>query len=297
MIDNKTMKIIRDMQRGEITEYYVYTAIAKRMKDDKNKEILERIGKEEKAHSLIWAKYTQEESKPNRLKVFWFSLLNLIFGYTFTLKLMEQGEGDASAIYEAIASDVVEAKRIAAEEDAHEQKLIAMLDEERLQYVGSMVLGLNDALVELTGTLAGLSLALQNTKLIALSGLVTGISATLSMASGPAIRRRDRPSGKNSAPPRPDLAARRAPRPAAAIAVPAPPCPTVGLASLMVLATSAPCCITASSCWVWAWAACCAFILSTSPWLRSHAAGTAAPSTSRVALSLSTIRATAARCG
>lgn len=183
MIDNKTMKIIRDMQRGEITEYYVYTAIAKRMKDDKNKAILERIGKEEKAHSLIWAKYTQEESKPNRLKVFWFSLLNLIFGYTFTLKLMEQGEGDASAIYEAIASDVVEAKRIAAEEDAHEQKLIAMLDEERLQYVGSMVLGLNDALVELTGTLAGLSLALQNTKLIALSGLVTGISATLSMAS------------------------------------------------------------------------------------------------------------------
>jgi hypothetical protein len=30
-----------------------------------------------------------------------------------------------------------------------------MLDEERLQYVGSMVLGLNDALVELSGTLQG----------------------------------------------------------------------------------------------------------------------------------------------
>ena len=57
------------------------------------------------------------------------------------------------------------------------------MDEERLQYVGSMVLGLNDALVELTGTLAGLTLALQNTKLIALSGLITGVSATLSMAS------------------------------------------------------------------------------------------------------------------
>ena len=58
-----------------------------------------------------------------------------------------------------------------------------MLDEDRLQYVGSMVLGLNDALVELTGTLAGLSFALQNNKLVALSGLITGISATLSMAS------------------------------------------------------------------------------------------------------------------
>lgn len=50
-------------------------------------------------------------------------------------------------------------------------------------YVGSMVLGLNDALVELTGTIAGLTFAFQDTKLVALSGLITGIAATLSMAS------------------------------------------------------------------------------------------------------------------
>ena len=58
-----------------------------------------------------------------------------------------------------------------------------MLDEERLQYAGSVVLGLNDALVELTGALAGLTLALQNEKLIALSGLITGIAASMSMAA------------------------------------------------------------------------------------------------------------------
>ncbi|HOK42587.1 MAG TPA: VIT1/CCC1 transporter family protein [Thermoclostridium caenicola] len=46
-----------------------------------------------------------------------------------------------------------------------------------------MVLGLNDALVELTGTLAGLTFALKNTRLIALSGLITGIAASLSMAA------------------------------------------------------------------------------------------------------------------
>ena len=58
-----------------------------------------------------------------------------------------------------------------------------MLDEERLQYIGSMVLGMNDALVELTGSLAGFTFAMQNTRLIALSGLIMGISATFSMAS------------------------------------------------------------------------------------------------------------------
>jgi VIT1/CCC1 family predicted Fe2+/Mn2+ transporter len=46
-----------------------------------------------------------------------------------------------------------------------------------------VVLGLNDALVVLTGALAGLTLALQNVKLIALSGLITGIAASLSMAA------------------------------------------------------------------------------------------------------------------
>ena len=45
-----------------------------------------------------------------------------------------------------------------------------MLDEERLQYTGSMVLGLNDALVELTGALAGLTFAFQNLRLVALAG-------------------------------------------------------------------------------------------------------------------------------
>ena len=46
-----------------------------------------------------------------------------------------------------------------------------------------MVLGLSDALVELAGSLAGFTFALQDTKLVALSGLIVGISATFSMAS------------------------------------------------------------------------------------------------------------------
>ena len=70
-----------------------------------------------------------------------------------------------------------------ADEDVHEKELLDMLNEERLNYVGSMVLGLNDALVELSGTLAGLTFALADTTLISLSGLITGIAASLSMAA------------------------------------------------------------------------------------------------------------------
>ncbi len=46
-----------------------------------------------------------------------------------------------------------------------------------------MVLGLNDALAELTGALAGFMLALQNARIIAMAGLMTGVAASMSMAA------------------------------------------------------------------------------------------------------------------
>ena len=68
-------------------------------------------------------------------------------------------------------------------EENHEKELIALVDEERLKYVGSVVLGLNDALVEFTGTLAGLTFAIQNTQIIAVAGLIMGVAASLSMGA------------------------------------------------------------------------------------------------------------------
>ena len=74
-----------------------------------------------------------------------------------------------------------------------------MIQEERLEYVGSIVLGLNDALVELTGALAGYTFAFQNTRLIALTGLITGIAASLSMASSEFLAHRAEEKGEQSA--------------------------------------------------------------------------------------------------
>ncbi len=96
---------------------------------------------------------------------------------------MEKGETLAETNYHEIALIIPEAKIIAEDEDRHENALIDMIREEKLEYIGSVVLGLNDALVELTGSLAGFSLALQNTKVIAMAGLISGIAAGLSMAA------------------------------------------------------------------------------------------------------------------
>lgn len=182
-LPEKARKIIRRMQQNELTESVIYAKIAKFARGEENQATLLRLAQEEKAHYEIWKRYTGEEMKPEVFKVFKYTMLARILGFTFAVKLMEQGESNAQEEYELLAREVEESITIRAQEEEHEQALLAMLDEERLQYVGSMVLGLNDALVELTGSLAGFTFAMQNTRLIALSGLIIGISATFSMAS------------------------------------------------------------------------------------------------------------------
>ena len=182
-ISQKAMNIIRKMQQNELTESVIYEEIAKFAKGEENKKTLIRLAAEEKAHYEIWKKYTGEELKVNKLKVFKYKFLARVLGFTFAVKLMENGEENAQKEYDILYDEVEESIQIKQQEEEHEAALLDMLDEERLQYVGSMVLGMNDALVELTGSLAGFTFAMQNTRLIALSGLIMGISATFSMAS------------------------------------------------------------------------------------------------------------------
>ncbi len=189
---------IKQFQQNEITEYYIYTRLARRIKNEKNSKLLENIGKDEMRHYLFWKEISNANVKPNWLKVFKFYWIARIFGITFGIKLMERGEEGAHESYMNAASFVPEARQIALEEDGHEKELIGMIEEKKLEYVGSIVLGLNDALVELTGTLAGLTFALQNTRLIAIAGLITGIAASFSMAASQYLSTKAENNGSNA---------------------------------------------------------------------------------------------------
>ena len=183
MLDKRTRAKILVAQRNEITESIIYTKLSESIKDAHNKKVLKRIAEDEYAHYDFWKIYTKKDVKPNMVKVWFYYLISIILGITFGIKLMEKGEADAQVAYEKITKKIPEAKKVLQEEDKHEKELISMINEERLNYVGSIVLGLNDALVELTGALAGLTFALQNSKMIAMVGLITGIAASFSMAA------------------------------------------------------------------------------------------------------------------
>ena len=157
-LDERTRKLILTSQKNEITEHIIYKKLARSTKDAQNRSILQRISDDELKHYNFWKQYTDKDTNPDKLKVWMYFLIAKIFGITFGIKLMEKGEEKAQTTYEKISEVVPSAKESVEDEDKHELELINMLDEERLRYVGSIVLGLNDALVELTGALAGLHL-------------------------------------------------------------------------------------------------------------------------------------------
>ncbi len=176
--------LLRHQQR-ELNNAVLYEKTARVTKDQRDRETLLSIARYERKHVEAFSAQTGRELKPKRLWIAQHMLLRKLFGYTFMIQHVEHEVKRELDVYRGQVADIPELCSILEDEEVHEKKLADILDEERLRYAGDMVLGMNDALVELTGALAGYTFAMQNTKVIAMAGLITGISATLSMtASG-----------------------------------------------------------------------------------------------------------------
>lgn len=184
-----SIEFLKKLQKEEITGNYIYKQLSEKS-EGKNKEVLKNISKDEFKHYLFWKEYTKKEIKPSKLKIFIYLFLSRIFGITFAIKLMEQGEKNTQKIYAKLLSKYSGVKKIIKEEHEHEENLIKLIHESKLDYIGSIVLGLNDALVELTGALAGFTLAFEKTLFIATAGLITGIAASMSMMASEYLSRK-----------------------------------------------------------------------------------------------------------
>lgn len=167
-------------QRNEITGHTIYKKLAEK-ETGNNKKTLNTIAENELKHYEIWKKYTKQDVSPSKLTLLKFAILSKIAGTTFAIKLMEKVEKQSQVDYKPLSH--LETKKIIAEEAKHEEILVKLINEEKLNYIGSIVLGLSDALVEITGTIAGLTFALSNNSLVAMAGAITGIAASLSMAN------------------------------------------------------------------------------------------------------------------
>ena len=193
----ETLAIVRRMQDNEATDQRVYAALAKQASLQKNSEILEKMSHDEGLHCAVWGRYTGIEAKADMFRVWLFVVLGKIFGLVFVINLMEGGEDDSAENYRKLMEELPESRSIMEDETRHEAQLAAMIHEEKLSYISSMVLGLNDALVELTGALAGFTLALNDNRMVGMAGFITGVAATLSMAASEYLSKKADPSEKH----------------------------------------------------------------------------------------------------
>lgn len=180
---DKEKAVLLSQLRNELTESAIYERLSKMEKDSGNRGILERISADEMSHAKLIAAIVSENVKPCSFKIHWTVFCARVLGLTFVLRLMEKGEHNAGGTYRTIIDAYPQLSLIAEDEDRHEAELIGMLNDERLNNMGSIVLGLNDALVELTGALAGFTFALGSPAKIAKLGLITGFAAAMSMAA------------------------------------------------------------------------------------------------------------------
>lgn len=175
-------KNLLNLQRDESTLCEVYRRLAELEKDPHRRQTLMRIMHDEKRHCAILESRTGREIAPDPKRVFWYVGIMRVLGPAFVVRQMESCEKGTEAGY-SLYAEGEEFIQIASEEKRHGEELTNLAGAMRLSYMSSVILGLNDALVEFTGALAGFTLALNEPRLVALTGSITGVAAALSMAA------------------------------------------------------------------------------------------------------------------
>jgi len=184
-------------QRNEITDHHIYKNLSGKVSGIKNRRILTQIADDEMRHYNVWKNYTRKDVSPDRFKVWLYMLVTTLFGFTFGLKLMENGEKKAHALYTRFPATLKEVNGIVRDEEEHEQALLMLLDVDHLSSTGSLVLGLNDSLVGLMGVLAGLTFVLPDTTVLALVATITGIAIAFSRGASAYLSTKNEQRGGN----------------------------------------------------------------------------------------------------
>jgi len=189
----------------EIINYYIdemkdstlYKSLAEIENDENVREELLKLSSMEKEHAYFWKDFLErkgvkvEEFKPS-LTIGLYKLLRKIFGLAFTSKVMEMGEAKTIREYyefyrkaDLSEEEKEKLKQIIEDELLHEDIFHKMSSSEKIEHIRDVFLGMNDGLVEILATVAGLTGAYSgNPYIVGVIGSIVGISGMLSMAIG-----------------------------------------------------------------------------------------------------------------
>lgn len=189
----------RAFLRDELLDHETYSRLEKREKNAEIRKLLHRLANKEEEHIRIWSTLLGKESgsvkKPLFIwvRVFLLTLLRKTLGIGFVTRLLERDESGGLERYKrGLKSGAMKERdkkylmRVISDEEEHETAFASKVEKYggELGYTQSIILGLNDGLVEIVAVVAGLATVATSSLIVVIIGMIAGISGTLSMAGG-----------------------------------------------------------------------------------------------------------------
>jgi VIT1/CCC1 family predicted Fe2+/Mn2+ transporter len=188
--ETKLATVARVGMADELLDFTLYERLSKRAKKNRAfSENLSQLSATEKRHFEFWKKYVPgEKPRYSKAKLYLVLFFYRVFGITFAIRYLERHESKTIKEYKSVeslvpAEDRTEFDTVIKDEEQHERDLASGVESSSVRYISFVVLGLADALVEISGIHAG-SLGIYNvTEIAGLAGIIAGAAASLAMAS------------------------------------------------------------------------------------------------------------------
>jgi VIT1/CCC1 family predicted Fe2+/Mn2+ transporter len=186
--DPALVEVAKEGADDELTDYTLYLRLAE-IQNGATVQVFKDLATMEKRHLDFWQKFVPDYRPKLKARLIRRALyLRRIFGTTFAIRYLERHESDSIKRYKAAAhlvppEDKAAFDEVLADEEHHEADFASRIESSSVRYISFVVLGLADALVEITGIHAG-SLGIYNkTEIAGLAGIIAGGAASLAMAS------------------------------------------------------------------------------------------------------------------
>jgi len=188
--DAKLQAVAKVRMSDEFSDYTLYDRLSRTVSSDSPfREVLQSLSATEHRHFEFWRKYVPgEEPKIAKLKLYWVLFLRKFFGLTFATRYLDRHETNVVKEYQGLArlipgTDQPAYDEMVADEKEHEKAFALKVESSAVRYIAFVVLGLADALVEISGIHAGWLGLFEKTEIAGLAGVVAGGAASLAMAS------------------------------------------------------------------------------------------------------------------
>ena len=118
-LTRKQMEECLTAQQGEIDAVYMYEKLAKKVKEEADKNAFIRVAGDEARHAEVFRKYTNKDLKPKKTKGIVVPLMYRLLGKKKVYPIIAKAEYDEAEKYKHLLADFPEVETVMKDEVHH----------------------------------------------------------------------------------------------------------------------------------------------------------------------------------